>query len=408
MDNVKKSFLIIALVIGIIAITVAFATLSTRLSISGTASVPDVSWNIHFQNWTPDTQNKVTVGTNEQDNTAEYPSVSQLEQSLTPNVTLVEGLNVTLKQPGDYAKYKFQIINEGTIDAELNSFSAPMTCTSGSGCDDVINYEVKCYYNEDFTGSELTTHSVLEKTNGTAYCYLKVEYKDTTNQNSGSAGSMQTYEQSAIASSLSASWQWIQKTENGQSGSNSGNEQGNNEPEAPSNPYATTFNSNYIGYYWIDVSNNGYNVSGTYHGNSSGWYTSLNPESLAYLRTDGTTPEICGVFGSGQSGTVCMTGALYNSNYSSSESYSSDFKEVSSYGSYTLSNIATSGLKGYSLAKAEEMLSKGAQNCEVDENGVYCKGAGTYQYCNIYDIGGIDCSIENGTYIHIWYDGTAY
>ena len=139
MNNQKKTVLLITLVVGVIAMTVAFAALSTRLSINGTASVPNVSWNIHFVTpWQLDTESTV----NGHNNTAEYPSVSQLQNSLSTNTTLVEGLNVTLKQPGDYVKYKFQIINEGTIDAELNSFSAPMTCTVGNNCDEVINYEV--------------------------------------------------------------------------------------------------------------------------------------------------------------------------------------------------------------------------------------------------------------------------
>ena len=366
--------------------TVAFAAFSTNLRISGTASVPDTDWNIHFTAWQLDTQFTVTVGTNEQQNTAEYPTVEQLQKSLNPNITLVQGLNVTLKQPGDYAKYKFRIINEGSIDAELSSFSAQMTCTSGSGCDDVINYEVKCYDNENYTGSELTTHSVLAKTNGLAYCYLKVEYKDKTNQNSGNAGSTQTYSQDPITASLSASWQWIQKTNNGQSGNNSGNEQGNNEPETPSNPYETTFDGTY-----------GYDYEGAEtlrNGGSIEWSNTLNSNVTAYVRNDGSKIETCGVFGSGQAGTVCLTSSYYNSNYSSIGNYESDIEDVSDYYGdiTTIADLQATGLKGYSLAKAEEMLTKGASSCDVDYDGYYL----------------VSCHMTSRGGCHISYSGQVY
>ena len=114
--NNKKNILLVVLAVGVIAMTVAFAALSTNLRISGTASVPSTSWNIHFQNWALDTNPTVTEGGITHQNTAEYPSVDELQMSLKPNVTLVEGLNITLYQPGDYAKYTFDIVNDGTID----------------------------------------------------------------------------------------------------------------------------------------------------------------------------------------------------------------------------------------------------------------------------------------------------
>ena len=104
MDN-KKTILIGVLALGIVAMSVAFAALSTTLRISGTASVPSVSWNIHFQNWALDTASTVTEGGITHQNTAEYPTIAQLSQTLSPNITKVENLNVTLYQPGDYAIY---------------------------------------------------------------------------------------------------------------------------------------------------------------------------------------------------------------------------------------------------------------------------------------------------------------
>ena len=396
MSNNSKNIMLGVLAVGVIAMTVAFAALSTNLRISGTASVPSTTWNIHFQNWTLDTQSTVTVGTNTQQNTAVYPTVSQLQQSLSPNVTLVEGVNVTLYQPGDYAKYKFQIINEGSIDASLDNFTHTMTCTSGSGCDEVINYEVKCYEDNTYTGTEVTTHSVLQS-NDIVYCYLKVEYKDKTNQNSGNATMNQTYTQSALTASLSANWQWIQRQESQAQG---GGEEpsGGNEPQAPSNPYETTFNGNYVAYTWSDADIEGYTDNG------NGWYTTLNPNSKAYLRTDGSLTEACGVF---SSGTVCLTSSYYNDDYSEVGSYDSDFEDFSGDTSNitTVADLQATGLKGYSLAKAEEMLNKGASWCEVHSYGVGCYGTG-YMGCYISSSDYDSCYSEDGSSVNIYGDGS--
>ena len=134
-----------------------------------------------------------------------------------------------------------------------------------------------------------------------------------------------------------------------------------------SNPYETRFDGNYTAYKWNDVSTSGYSSAGTKHG-SSGWYTSLNSESVAYLRTDGTTPEVCGVFGSGQGNTVCMTSSYYNSNYSSAGSYVSDFEDCNDNVEelyYPNDNTDNTCLKGYTKEKMKEILSKGAMYCSI-------------------------------------------
>ena len=249
--DIKKNALLVILGVGVVAITVAFAAFSSNLIINGTASVPDVSWNIHFQNWTNN-----TLGTaNGHTNTAVYPQVSQLTQSISvANSTKVEGINVTLNQPGDYVSYKFQIINEGSIDASLSNFSHNLTCASGNDCSH-LSYEVECTDNENGGNNVLVTNSTLAKDGGLAYCTLTVTYTDTINQNSGNAGSNQVYEKSAASATLDATWVYIQKVDsNSGSGSNSGNEQGGGEQsggqeqqeDVPSNPEMFTFSDSLI------------------------------------------------------------------------------------------------------------------------------------------------------------------
>ena len=200
MSNKSKNILLGLLVVGIISMTVVFAAFSTRLNIQGTTNVAATKWNVHFQQWALDTENTVDGHTN----TAVYPDIQTLTSSMSDstNVTKVENLNVTLKQPGDYAKYTFEIKNDGTIDAKLSNFAASLTPSSN-----VIGYEVKCYENSTREGTEITQNSVLG-VNEIAYCYIKVEYKDQTNNST--AGENQVYTQGAVSTSLEASWTWIQ------------------------------------------------------------------------------------------------------------------------------------------------------------------------------------------------------
>ena len=200
MDTKKKNILLGVLIVGVVAMTVAFAALATNLRINGSANVAATSWNIRFENWQ---KVDLTTGTTGHTNTASSPAANQLSTSDSTNVTKVEGVNVTLNQPGDVAKYTFEIRNRGSIDAKLSNVS--VTDTSSNS---LVGYEVKCYESNTYTGTEVTTNSVLTANGGVAYCYLQVEYKDQTN--SQTPGTTQTYTQSAVSTSVSATWTWIQ------------------------------------------------------------------------------------------------------------------------------------------------------------------------------------------------------
>ena len=120
----------------------------------------------------------------------------------------------------------------------------------------------------------------------------------------------------------------------------------------------------------------------------------------AYLRNDGTIYEPCGVFGSGQAGTVCLTSYYYDYVNSMSDNpisdypsvKPSDFADVSDVTENitTISGLSDTGLKGYSLAKGQEMLTKGASYCEVSEYYLNCYMT-SGDYCYIDHDGGVAC-----------------
>ena len=163
------------------------------------------------------------------------------------------------------------------------------------------------------------------------------------------------------------------------------------------NSECENINYTYTRFFWKDVSTDGYTLNNE-------WYTTLNPDSKAYRRTDETTKEVCGVY---PNGTVCMTSSYYNSDYSSAGNYNSDFSTCSSggTGTFTSSNINDSCLKGYAKSKVEEMLSKGASSCRVYSTYARCRipSGGP---CAIYDDGKARCYDINGDYVAVNSNGS--
>ncbi len=100
-----KSMAVVALIVAVLGLTVAFAALSTTLTINGTASVDAAEWDVHFANLTgPD-----TTGT----------GASSSEPIL--DATTIDNVNMSVTKPGDSVTYYFDIVNNGTIDAVLDT-----------------------------------------------------------------------------------------------------------------------------------------------------------------------------------------------------------------------------------------------------------------------------------------------
>lgn len=120
------------------------------------------------------------------------------------------------------------------------------------------------------------------------------------------------------------------------------------------------------------------------------WTEYLNDDWTEYLRSDGIKYEVCGVFGSGQASTVCLTGSYYNSNYSSVDGYYSDFEDCNDIDDLiTYDGTGSTCLKGYAKAKADEMLSKGA-SCYFRYDSVECYMP-SGDYCAVSSYDGAEC-----------------
>ena len=116
-----RNIILIVLAVCLIGITVAYATLSQELNISGVANVDKTSWNIHFTNvLTPKVEGQATGG-------------KAVLNSGSTVLTISEG---TLSAPGDKIVYTFDVINEGDLPAEVETTLTQMEdCKAENGSD---------------------------------------------------------------------------------------------------------------------------------------------------------------------------------------------------------------------------------------------------------------------------------
>ena len=126
-----KTLSLVALIVAVLGLTVAFAALSQTLTINGTASVDAAQWDIHFENLSE-------------------PVIEGGAQATTPTLsdTSVTGYDVTVTKPGDSVTYEFDIVNNGTVDAvieKINMASKYNTCLNQSS----VSVECKPF---DFNG----------------------------------------------------------------------------------------------------------------------------------------------------------------------------------------------------------------------------------------------------------------
>ena len=100
--NRKLQLIILLVLVGLVGtMSIAYAVLSTTLNINGTAQVQDASWNVHF------------------DNVQVNPYSVPINPVITDNNKIT--FSAELTTPGDFYKFTVDIVNEGSIDAMIES-----------------------------------------------------------------------------------------------------------------------------------------------------------------------------------------------------------------------------------------------------------------------------------------------
>ena len=164
MQEKTKNVLLVVLIVGLVSMTVAYAALSTTLTISSSAKVAASKWDIQITDWTQVTVPNLNGGTSE----------ATVKASPSVTSTAVTGIEVTFKKPGDAVQFTFNIKNLGDIDAKLD------TATGMTETKDGVTKTVKC---GSTPATPVAGNSAFElaKTSGTIACVMDISYnKDAT------------------------------------------------------------------------------------------------------------------------------------------------------------------------------------------------------------------------------------
>lgn len=153
-----------ALLVSVITLTIAYAVLSTTLTIKGSAKINSATWNINItagKDFT--TYGKAKFG---------YPTIKS---------TTISDMKVDIYQPGDGVKFPFTVRNDGSLDGKLKEINkGTISCSSANMtnaqkvCEN-ISYTIKY---ED--GSEILEEDVI-KSGGVQFFVLEIMYNKNTN-----------------------------------------------------------------------------------------------------------------------------------------------------------------------------------------------------------------------------------
>lgn len=144
------------IILVLLFISIGFAVLTSNLSIIGTASFTDASFDVHFENAKVEDKNiddgTITIG----------------------NDTISITSTGTFEKPGDYINTSFYVMNSGTMDAQLNTLTI-------AG----LTNELKNYFSYTLTydigGSNVARGDVLRAGQGRKI-NLHIEYKYDVDQ----------------------------------------------------------------------------------------------------------------------------------------------------------------------------------------------------------------------------------
>ena len=134
--NKKRVFIYLFFIMLLSTLTLGYSLLSTTLQIEGVGKISKAVWNIHFDNIQP-----------------KEGSITPTQAPTISNDTNIS-FSLKLNEPGEFYEFTADIVNEGTIDAKIDSFSILPVLTDAQ----------KKYFNYTVTyenGTEIKTNDAL-------------------------------------------------------------------------------------------------------------------------------------------------------------------------------------------------------------------------------------------------------
>ena len=130
----KKSYVWLAL-FALIGITIGYAVLSTTLNINGKSTISKNTWDVHFDNInvTDESVEAVKLPTIEDDTTVDF--------------------EIALNMPGDFYEFTVDVVNNGTIDAMIESINKTPILTEEQA--KYLDYTITYQNNLEITSKQL-------------------------------------------------------------------------------------------------------------------------------------------------------------------------------------------------------------------------------------------------------------
>ena len=339
-NNKTKNIILAVLVIGLVGMTIAYASLTQTLTINNNQATVSSKWRVRF-NGTVTT----TVGT-----TISGTTTGATFTSGTPTVTndrqTITGLQATFTKPGDYVEVAFKVQNEGNIAAKGSSTTLVLGDLSCTGTGTITEGEANTFCGKltkwvkhsDRT-TDWTSADTLAAYSGSGdYAsidgILRIEMPSTL-----TSDDLASLSKGSIVVTLGDTTLSF--------------EQDDNPPvQSPWDHYISPTQT------------------------SGGATLPANEPFWIQENTTSGDKELCGVF---PSGTVCLT--------QEPNGRQSEFTDASN-----------GNVTGYTLQKKTEMEQAGA-SCTVKSNNVTCNGSG--MYCYLASSGSVNCSVPG--YSHYCY-----
>ena len=166
----KLVFGILALAVGIVAVSISYAAFTQNLNINGTANVQATNWSVHFANLT----NEVRSGT----------AVERTAPTIKSGRTDIGDYAVEFYTPGDSITYTFDVVNDGDYDAKISVLTKGTPTCSGTDQTSNTNVCANLEYTLKYTsgGANVAVNDTL-LVNETKNMTLVLRYKNTIGQN---------------------------------------------------------------------------------------------------------------------------------------------------------------------------------------------------------------------------------
>ena len=154
----KGKGIILALLALVLFLSIGYAILSTTINITGTSTIANTNWDIHFNNIQV-TPGSVAIGTGD--------SAATINPA---NLTSV-AYTITLDKPGDFYEFTVDVVNGGTVDGMIDTVTSKMNGVEISALPNYLDYSVA--YSD---GKSIAANHLLAA--GQTHTYrVRVEYK---------------------------------------------------------------------------------------------------------------------------------------------------------------------------------------------------------------------------------------